>query len=108
MAAIVNYFEVGSADPDAARSFYGSLFDRTFVKAAIAQAESLGASVAVPFVDNGAIEFDQEKPRLADGSENADGGPTSVVTVWKRRTAATSQKSAKPPACGHDLMSLGR
>jgi len=27
------------------------------VKAAIAQAESLGASVAVPFVDNGTIEF---------------------------------------------------
>ena len=95
MAAIVNYFEIGSADPDAARTFYGALFDWTFgepslagyravdgdkgglwdttalggkawaifyvqvddVKAAIAQAESLGASVAVPFVDNGAIEF---------------------------------------------------
>lgn len=95
MTAIVNYFEVGSADPDAARSFYGSLFDWAFgepspagyrtvngdkgglwdttslggnawaifyvqvddVKAAIARAESLGASVAVPFVDNGAIEF---------------------------------------------------
>ncbi|HSN35037.1 MAG TPA: hypothetical protein VLT34_01690 [Arthrobacter sp.] len=27
------------------------------VKAAIARAESLGASVAVPFADNGAIEF---------------------------------------------------
>jgi predicted enzyme related to lactoylglutathione lyase len=95
MAAIVNYFEIGSPDPDAARNFYGSLFHWTFgepspaayrtvdgdkgglwdttslggnawaifyvqvddVKAAIAQAESLGASVAVPFVDNGAIEF---------------------------------------------------
>ena len=30
MAAMVNYFEVGSPDPDAARSFYGSLFDWTF------------------------------------------------------------------------------
>jgi predicted enzyme related to lactoylglutathione lyase len=95
MSAIVNYFEIGSGDPEAARSFYGSLFDWTFgelspagyrtvdgdkgglwdttslggnawaifyvqvddVKAAIAQAESLGASVAVPFVDNGDIEF---------------------------------------------------
>jgi predicted enzyme related to lactoylglutathione lyase len=95
MADIVNYFEVGSPDPDAARSFYGALFDWTFgepsslgyemvngekgglwdttslggkswaifyvqvedVKAAIARAEALGASIAVPFVDNGAIEF---------------------------------------------------
>ncbi|GAP54610.1 glyoxalase/Bleomycin resistance protein/dioxygenase [Arthrobacter sp. Hiyo6] len=95
MAATVNYFEVGSTDPEAARSFYGPLFGWTFgepspvgyrmvngdkgglwdttsvggkswaifyvqvddVKAAIAQAESLGASVAVPFVDNGTIEF---------------------------------------------------
>ncbi|MET3920879.1 VOC family protein [Arthrobacter sp. UYEF20] len=95
MAAIVNYFEVGSSDPDAARTFYGSLFDWSFgepspagyrtvnggngglwdttslggnawaifyvqvddVKAAIGRAESLGASVIIPFVDNGAIEF---------------------------------------------------
>ena len=95
MAATVNYFEIGSSDPDAARTFYGSLFDWSFgepspagyrmvnvdkgglwdttslggnawaifyvqvddVKAAIARAESLGASVTVPFVDNGAIEF---------------------------------------------------
>ena len=95
MAAVVNYFEIGSPDPGAARSFYGSLFNWAFgepspasyrmvngdkgglwdtttlggdswaifyvqvddVKAAIAQAESLGASVAIPFVDNGAIEF---------------------------------------------------
>lgn len=95
MASIVNYFEVGSPDPESARAFYGSLFDWTFgesspasyqmvngdkgglwdtsslertswaifyvqvddVKAAIARAEALGASVAIPFVDNGAIEF---------------------------------------------------
>ncbi len=30
MSAVVNYFEIGSADPDAARSFYGSLFGWTF------------------------------------------------------------------------------
>ncbi|MCI0141842.1 VOC family protein [Arthrobacter bambusae] len=92
---MVNYFEVGSPDPEGSRAFYGSLFDWTFgesspasyqmvngdkgglwdtssleatswaifyvqvddVKAAIAKAESLGASVAIPFVDNGAIEF---------------------------------------------------
>jgi len=95
LASIVNYFEVGSPDPEGTRAFYGSLFDWGFgesspasyqmvngdkgglwdttslegtswaifyvqvddVKAAIARAESLGASVAIPFVDNGAIEF---------------------------------------------------
>ncbi|MGO4858730.1 VOC family protein [Arthrobacter sp. 2MCAF14] len=95
MASIVNYFEIGSPDPERAQAFYGSLFDWTFgesspasyqmlngdkgglwdtsslegtswaifyvqvddVKAAIARAEALGASVAIPFVDNGAIEF---------------------------------------------------
>lgn len=95
MTAEVNYFEIGTPDPDAARAFYGSLFGWTFgdaspqgyrminteqgglwdtsslsgatwaifyvqvddVAAAISQAESLGASVAVPLVDNGRIEF---------------------------------------------------
>ena len=95
MSAVVNYFEIGSANPEAARSFYGSLFDWSFgetspvgyqmvngdqgglwdttslggtswaifyvqvddVKAAIARAESLGATVAVPFVDSDALEF---------------------------------------------------
>jgi len=95
MTAVVNYFEIGSADPDAARNFYGSLFRWTFgdpsavgcrmvngtdgglwdtgsmgagawaifyvqvddVAAAISQAESLGATVAIPLVDNGRIEF---------------------------------------------------
>jgi len=95
MAGKVNYFEIGSSDPNAARSFYGSLFDWSFgepspqgyqmvngdqgglwdtsslggaawaifyvqvddVHDAIARAESLGATVAVPFVDGGGIEF---------------------------------------------------
>lgn len=95
MTAKVNYFEIGTADPAAAQSFYGSLFGWTFgdaspqgyrmingdqgglwdtsslgeavwaifyvqvddVKATIAHAESLGASVAVPFIDGGDIEF---------------------------------------------------
>jgi uncharacterized protein len=95
MAAVVNYFEIGSPDPEAARSFYGPLFGWTFgepspagyrmvngdqgglwdttsaggaswaifyvqvddVQEAIRHAESLGASVVVPLVDNGAIEF---------------------------------------------------
>jgi predicted enzyme related to lactoylglutathione lyase len=30
MTAVVNYFEIGSPDPDAARCFYGSLFDWAF------------------------------------------------------------------------------
>src|SRR3954464_3199760 len=95
MAAIVNYFPIGSAQPEQARGVYGSLFDWSFgetspaayqtvngdqgglwdtsgmgagswaifyvqvddVKAAIERAEELGGSVAVPFVDNGDIEF---------------------------------------------------
>jgi predicted enzyme related to lactoylglutathione lyase len=115
MSAIVNYFEIGSGDPGAARSFYGSLFDWTFgelspagyrtvdgdkgglwdttslggnawaifyvqvddVKAAIAQAESLGASVAVPFVDNGDIEF----AHLLDPQGNRFG-------VWRPKQSA--------------------
>jgi len=95
MAAVVNYFEIGSADPAAACGFYGPLFGWTFgeaspvgyqmvnsdqgglwdttslggsswaifyvqvenVRAAISRAEALGATVAVPLVDNGRIEF---------------------------------------------------
>lgn len=30
MPNVVNYFEIGSADPEAARAFYGDLFDWTF------------------------------------------------------------------------------
>lgn len=115
MAAVVNYFEVGSADPDAARSFYGSLFDWTFgqpspvgyrmvngdkgglwdttemggatwaifyvqvddVMATIARAESLGATVVLPFVDNGALEF----AHLLDPQGNRLG-------VWRPKQSA--------------------
>jgi predicted enzyme related to lactoylglutathione lyase len=115
MTAVVNYFEIGSADPDAARSFYGSLFGWTFsepspvgyrmvngqegglwdttsmgapvwaifyvqvddVAAAISAAESLGATVAIPLVDNGRIEF----AHLVDTQGNRFG-------VWRPKQAA--------------------
>lgn len=93
---VVNYFEIGSPDEQAARAFYGGLFGWEFgepamparysmigqdkgglwdtsamgranwaifyvqvddVQAAIARAQELGATVAVPLVDNGRIEF---------------------------------------------------
>jgi predicted enzyme related to lactoylglutathione lyase len=95
MAGEVDYFEIGTPDPDGARRFYGGLFGWSIgepseaaysmiegdrgglwdsrgvggghwavfyvrvddVRAAITRAESLGATVAVPYVDNGAIEF---------------------------------------------------
>lgn len=96
MANDVNYFEIGSPDPQGSAAFYGALFDWTVgapsmparysmvngdrgglwdtaqmggaswaifyvqvedVAAAIARAVELGASVVVPLVDNGAIEF---------------------------------------------------
>jgi uncharacterized protein len=47
------------------------------VKAAIAKAESLGASVALPFVDNGAIEF----AHLLDPHGNRFG-------VWRPKQAS--------------------
>jgi len=92
----IDYFEIGSPDPEASKAFYGTLFgweigppsapaqysmvdgDRgglwdtsavgganyaifyvhvDDVRAAIDQAEQLGATVAVPFTDNGGIEF---------------------------------------------------
>ncbi|PZS12609.1 MAG: bleomycin resistance protein [Pseudonocardiales bacterium] len=92
----VNYFEIGSPEPEAARAFYGALFDWTVeepsmparysmvnggggglwdtseiggasyaifyvlvddVQGAIDRAQELGATVVVPFVDNGGIEF---------------------------------------------------
>jgi len=115
MTAVVNYFEFGSADPDAARRFYRSLFGWTFsepspvgytmvngeegglwdttsmgsatwaifyvqvddVAAAISQAESLGATVAIPLVDNGRIEF----AHLFDTEGNRFG-------VWRPKQAA--------------------
>jgi predicted enzyme related to lactoylglutathione lyase len=92
----VNYFEIGSPDPQRAKAFYETLFDWEIgepsvparysmvdqgrgglwdtsaiggatwaifyvevadVKAAIEQAEQLGATLVVPFTDNGNIEF---------------------------------------------------
>lgn len=92
----VNYFEIGSPDPQASKTFYGRLFDWTVgepsmparysmvnedrgglwdtsemgganwaifyvqvedVQTAIDRAQELGATVVVPFIDNGAIEF---------------------------------------------------
>lgn len=96
MANVVNYFEIGSPDAQAARAFYGGLFGWEFgepampaqysmieqdkgglwdtsamggtswaifyvqvddVQAALDRAQELGATVAVPLVDNGRIEF---------------------------------------------------
>lgn len=96
MTNIVDYFEIGSADPDTSRAFYGSLFGWEIgpaaepaqyamvegdqgglwdtramgaanwavfyvhvadVAKAVERAQSLGASVAIPLVDNGRIEF---------------------------------------------------
>jgi predicted enzyme related to lactoylglutathione lyase len=96
MSNNVDYFEIGSPEPAASRSFYGSLFGWEIgeptdpaqyamiegdkgglwdtsgmgganwaifyvhvddVPGAITRAEELGARVAVPLVDNGAIEF---------------------------------------------------
>ena len=96
MPDTVNYFEIGTPDPAAARTFYGSLFGWQLdddvepggygfvdggkgglwdtsemgggtwavfyvhvddVAATIAAAVAAGASVVLPLVDNGAIEF---------------------------------------------------
>jgi predicted enzyme related to lactoylglutathione lyase len=96
MANEVNYFEIGSPDPEGTRAFYGTLFDWQIgepsmpaqysmvdegrgglwntsaiggatwaifyvqvsdVTATIEQAQQLGATVAVPLIDNGDIEF---------------------------------------------------
>ena len=117
MPNVVNYFEIGSPDPESARRFYGGLFDWTIaepsaaaystvedgeggqgglwdstelggvswaifyvqvddVKAAMTRAETLGATVAVPFVDNGQIEF----AHLVDPQGNRFG-------VWKPKGA---------------------
>jgi predicted enzyme related to lactoylglutathione lyase len=92
----VNYFEIGSPDPEAAKAFYGPLFDweigppslpaqysmvdegkgglwdtsalggQTWaifyvqvddVQAALDHAVELGATVAIPLIDNGQIRF---------------------------------------------------
>ncbi len=96
MANNIDYFEIGSPDPEASKAFYGQLFGWEIeppsspaqysmveegrgglwdtsaigggswaifyvhvddVHAAIDQAQELGATVVVPFTDNGAIEF---------------------------------------------------
>jgi predicted enzyme related to lactoylglutathione lyase len=113
MAGEVDYFEIGSPDPEASRRFYGGLFGWRIgepgpaayanvedgrgglwdsrgigsgswaifyvhvddVRAAIAQAEALGATVALPYVDNGSIEF----AHLVDPQGNRFG-------VWRPRT----------------------
>ena len=96
MANKVDYFEIGSPDPESTRAFYGGLFDWKIgppsvpaqysmveeglgglwdttalggaswaifyvhvddVAAAFARAQELGATVAMPIIDNGDIEF---------------------------------------------------
>ena len=108
MANTVNYFEIGSPDPQAARAFYGGLFDWDIgqpsmpsgyssvegsagglwdstaaggaswaifyvqvddMSAAIERATGLGATVVIPLIDNGDIEF----AHLADPQGNRFG-----------------------------------
>jgi predicted enzyme related to lactoylglutathione lyase len=95
MTAKVNYFEIGTEDPEGSRAFYGGLFGWGFgvpspvgyrmvetdagglwdtgavgggrwavfyvqvddVAASLAEAQRLGASIAIPLTNNGAIEF---------------------------------------------------
>jgi uncharacterized protein len=96
MANRIDYFEIGSPDPQASKAFYGQLFDWEIgepsvpaqysmvdegrgglwdtsgiggqnwaifyvqvldVRAAIDRAIALGATVVIPFTDNGGIEF---------------------------------------------------
>ena len=113
MAPTVNYFEIGTPNPEEAQRFYGDLFGWTIgdpspvgyrmvnrdagglwdttglggaswavfyvqvddVAATIAQAEVLGATVLMPLVDNGPIEF----AHLADPQGNRLG-------VWRPKT----------------------
>ncbi|MDQ6669459.1 MAG: VOC family protein [Chloroflexota bacterium] len=111
----VNYFEIGSPDPEASKAFYGALFAWNFgepamparysmvnenrgglwdtsemgagnwaifyvqvedVRAAIDRAQQLGATVVVPLIDNGAIEF----AHLADPLGNRFG-------IWRPKVA---------------------
>jgi predicted enzyme related to lactoylglutathione lyase len=94
MSNHVDYFEIGAADPQAAREFWGGLFGWQVgpaepayamvetdkgglwdtgdmggqnwaifyvhvddVEKSVARAQELGASVAVPMIDNGRIQF---------------------------------------------------
>ena len=111
----MNYFEIGTADPEASKAFYGALFNWKFgqpsmparygmidenrgglwdtshmgaqnwaifyvqvddVHAAIERAQQLGATVAVPLIDNGMIKF----AHLGDSLGNRFG-------VWQRKDA---------------------
>ncbi|HEY4994134.1 MAG TPA: VOC family protein [Nakamurella sp.] len=111
MSNEVDYFEIGTPHPDAARAFYGGLFGWQIgppsapaqyaavetdkgglwdtsgmggttwaifyvrvddVGKAVADAERLGATIAIPLVDNGTIEF----AHLVDPDGNRFG-------IWK-------------------------
>jgi predicted enzyme related to lactoylglutathione lyase len=115
MANTVNYFEIGSPDPQASRAFYGGLFDWDIgepsmpsgyssvegpagglwdstavgganwaifyvqvddIRGAIERATGLGATIVIPLIDNGDIEF----AHLADPLGNRFG-------VWRPKTA---------------------
>jgi predicted enzyme related to lactoylglutathione lyase len=115
MANNMNYFEIGTPDPEASKALYGALFDWRFgepsmparyamidenrgglwdtshmgaenwaifyvevddVHAAVDRAQQLGATVAVPVIDNGMIEF----AHLADPLGNRFG-------IWQRKDA---------------------
>ena len=112
----MNYFEIGTPDPEASRAFYGALFDWKFgapsmparysminencgglwdtaetgadnwaifyvqvnnVHDAIERAQQLGATVVVPVIDNGMIEFGH----LTDPLGNRFG-------IWQRKVVA--------------------
>jgi predicted enzyme related to lactoylglutathione lyase len=110
----VDYFEIGTPNPESSRAFYGGLFGWTFgepspqaysmvnggagglwdtsatamgnwavfyvhvddVAASIAHAEQLGATVAIPLIDNGDITF----AHLVDPDGNR-------FAIWRRNDA---------------------
>ena len=115
MTSDMNYFEIGTPDPEASKAFYGALFDWKFgepsmparysaidgnrgglwdtsqmgadnwavfyvqvddVHDGIDRAQQLGATVVVPVIDNGMIEFGH----LADPLGNRFG-------IWQRKVA---------------------
>jgi uncharacterized protein len=116
MTGRIDYFEIGTPDPDGARAFYGGLFGWEIeapspqgysmvdeargglwdtsamgggswaifyvhvddVAGAVTRATALGATVAVPLVDNGTIEF----AHLIDPSG-------SRFAVWKPKDETT-------------------
>ena len=109
----MNYFEIGTPDPEGSKAFYGALFAWDFgepsmparysavnenrgglwdtsqmgaenwaifyvqvqdVHASVDRAQQLGATVVVPLIDNGMIEF----AHLADPMGNRFG-------IWRRK-----------------------